>query len=150
MWREVHATPDRLDRRNLMIALFSFGDPALARRGLALLLDPAIDIREASTALGQARAVSPPSREPYDFLVAHFDALAGRVDRDAPGTWPRYAAQLCSAIDRESVSTFWNARAGRYAGAERELAQTLESIDACAALRTREARSVNTFLAQYR
>jgi cytosol alanyl aminopeptidase len=150
MWREVHATPDRLDRRNLMIALFSFRDPALARRGLALLLDPAIDIREASTALGQARALSPPSREPYDFLVAHFDALAGRVDRDAPGTWPRYAAQLCSAVDRESVSAFWNARAGRYAGAERELAQTLESIDDCMALRTREARSVNTFLAQYR
>src|SRR5579864_8592374 len=126
------------------------GDPALARRGLALLLDPATDVREASTALGQARALSPPSREPYDFLVAHFDALAGRVDRDAPGTWPRYAAQLCSAIDRESVSAFWNARVGRYAGAERELAQTLESIDACTALRTREARSVNAFLAQYR
>lgn len=149
MWREAHATRDRLDRRALMTALFSFRDPALARRGLALLLDPGIDIREASTALGQVRDTSRPGREPYDFLVGHFDAVAGRVDRDAPSDWPRYAARLCSGNDRESVAAFWRGRVEHYAGAERVLAQTLESIDACTALRRREVPSVGAFLAQY-
>jgi cytosol alanyl aminopeptidase len=149
MFREVHKTADRLDRRNLMIALFSFADPGLARRGLGLLLDPAIDVREAMTALGQARESSRPSRAPYDFLAAHFDALAGRVDRDAPAGWSRYAAHFCTRQDREAVAEFWRARSVRYAGAERVLAQTLESIDACTALRAREARSAGAFLAQY-
>jgi len=147
MQDEMRKTANRLDRRNLLIALFSFADPALARRGLSLLLDPQVDIRDAMTALGSAAARTPPTRVTHAFIAEHFDALAARVDADAPGGWSGYAETLCSAADRASVEAFWQPRIGIYATAERNLAQTLEAIDACTRLRERERGNVAALLA---
>jgi hypothetical protein len=132
-----------------LIALYSFRDPALAQRGLALLLDPQVDIRDATTALSLAADRAPPSPVTHGFIVEHFDALAARVDADAPGGWPRYADSLCSEADRTRVDAFWHDRIDRYAGAKRNLTQTLESIDACSRLRERERPRVGAFLARY-
>ena len=148
MMDALRTSTDGLDRRNLMVALMSFRDPPLVRRALGMLLDPTLDVRDVTTALGIATGSAPPSREPYDFIVAHFDALAGRVDRDAPATWPYYAAALCSSGDRAAVEAFWRPRVDRYAGAERNLAKTLEAIDACTRLREREAANVDAYLAR--
>jgi hypothetical protein len=149
MLTEAHRTPNRLDRRNLMIALYAFGDAALARRGLGLLLDSQVDIRDAMTALGLSMRRVPPSRVPHAFIVEHFNALAARVDADAPGGWPGYAEGLCSEADRDAVAAFWKARVASYAGADRNLAQTLESIASCSRLRARERANVGAFLARY-
>jgi alanyl aminopeptidase len=146
---EFRRTADRLDRRNLMIALYSFGDPALARRGLALLLDGKVDIRDAMTALTLAVGRAPPSRAPYAFIVDNFDALAARVDADAPGGWPGYAEALCSEADAEGVAAFWRERAGKYAGAGHNVSQALETIASCSASRARERARVRAFLARY-
>jgi alanyl aminopeptidase len=150
MQAAMHKTTNRLDRRNLLIALFAFADPTLARRGLSLLLDPQVDIRDAMTALGSAVARTPPTRVTHAFIAEHFDALAARVDADAPGGWPGYAETLCSAADRASVEAFWQPRVGTYATAARNLAQTLESIDACTRLRERERDNVAALLAANR
>jgi alanyl aminopeptidase len=147
MQRELRATQNQLDRRNLLIALYSFGDPALAQRGLSLLLDSTIDIRDATTALSLAAARTPPSRTRHAFIADHFDGLAARVDADAPGGWPGYAEGLCTAADRASVAAFWEPRLSTYASAARNLAQTLESIDACTRLRERERGTVAALLA---
>ena len=145
---EMRKTSNRLDRRNLLIALYSFDDRALARRGLSLLLDPEIDIRDAMTALGSAAARTPPRRSTHAFIAEHFDALAARVDADAPGGWPGYAEPLCSAGDRASVEAFWQPRIGAYPTAARNLTQTLEQIDACTRLRERERSNVTALLAR--
>ena len=147
MQGEMRATQNQLDRRNLLIALYSFADPALARRGLTLLLDNTIDIRDAMTALSLSAARTPPSRIRHAFIVEHFDALSARVDADAPGGWPGYAEGLCSAEDRASVEAFWQPRLHTYASAARNLAQALESIDACTQLRERARKSVAALLA---
>ena len=86
------STQDRLERRNLTMALLSFDDPALAQKGLGILLDPSFDVRETWTALRTVQAWNPARRAPHDFIVANFDALARTVGRDTPGGWPRYAA----------------------------------------------------------
>ncbi|HEX6792814.1 MAG TPA: ERAP1-like C-terminal domain-containing protein, partial [Casimicrobiaceae bacterium] len=148
MMHALRASTDGIDRRNLMVSLLSFRDPSLSQRALGMLLDPTLDVRDATAALGIATAIAPPSREPYDFIVAHFDALAARVDRDAPARWPYYAAALCSSDDRAAVEAFWRPRVARYAGAERNLAETLEAIDACAHLRAREGANVDAYLAR--
>ena len=88
---EAGATSDGLDRRNLMVALLSFTDPALARRGMGVMLDPAFDIRESGTALWISSYSIPPRRETHEFIAANFDAMAKRVSRDAPGQ----LARLC-------------------------------------------------------
>ena len=148
MQDEMRKTSNRLDRRNLLIALYSFDDRALARRGLSLLLDPEIDIRDAMTALGSAAARTPPRRSTHAFIAEHFDALAARVDADAPGGWPGYAESLCSAADRASVEAFWQSHIGAYPTAAHNLTQTLEQIDACTRLRERERSNVTALLAR--
>jgi alanyl aminopeptidase len=145
MAQEALATDGALDRRNLLIALMSFGDPALAMRGLSFLLDPRVDVREATTAwsLAMDRA---PRRVSHEFVVAHFDALAGRVDPDTPGWWPGVASRLCRDDDRRDVERFWRPRLAQYAGAERNLAEALESIDGCVRLRAREQHTLGRYL----
>jgi alanyl aminopeptidase len=149
MMRRLHATRETVDRRNLMVALLSFANPSLQRRALGLLLDPAIDVREATTALSLAAEIAPPSRQPYDFMTSHFDALAARVDPQAPGGWPGYAAALCGSRDRAAVEAFWRPRLARYEGAARNLAQALDSIDACARLRQRAQASVDAYFKRF-
>jgi len=129
------ATSDPLEHRNVMAALFSFSDPVLARKGMALLLDPAFDSRESWTALRYAFHADPTRRETNAFIVANFDALAKTVSREQPGGWPTYASGLCSEKDRADVESFWHDRAKNYAGAERQLAQSLEQIQLCTRLR---------------
>jgi alanyl aminopeptidase len=131
------ATQDRLERRNLLMALFAFRDPALAQRGLALLLEPTLDVRESWTALRFGNGWSPGRRAAHEFILRNFDALVATVDRDAPGHWPSYSAGLCSAADEVELAAFWRGRTERYAGAERELAEALESIRSCAQVRQR-------------
>lgn len=138
---EARATPDRLDRRNLTMALFAFTDPALAQKGLALLLDPAFDVRESWTALRYAFGWNPARRATGDYIMANFDALAKTVSRDAPASWPHYASGLCSAQDAAALTAFWKDRAKDYAGAERQLAQALESIGLCTRLRSATGRA---------
>jgi alanyl aminopeptidase len=145
MQREALATSDRDDRRSLLVALMSFRDPRLAESGLALLLDPRIDIREATSALRIA-AEPTTSRAIHAFVVAHFDALAARVDRDMPGGWPGYASGLCAADARRDVEAFWRPRVAQFPGGEHNLAEALESIDLCMRLRDRERAVLDRYL----
>jgi alanyl aminopeptidase len=149
LWAEAKKTSDGLDRRNLMIALLSFGDPALARRGMGVLLDSEFDIRESATAWFYSRAWSPPRREVHEFIAANFEAMANRVARDTPGSWPEYAAGLCSEKDRADVEAFWRDRIAKYAGGERDLRKALEQIELCARLRAKQEPTVAAFLARY-
>jgi alanyl aminopeptidase len=146
---EAKKSSDSLDRRNLMVALLSFADPALARRGLGVLLDPDFDVRESETALRISNVSTPPRRETHEFIAANFDAMAKRVSRDTPGSWPEYAAGLCSEKDRSDVETFWRDRIANYAGGERTLQQTLERIELCTRLRAAQERAVAGFLARH-
>jgi alanyl aminopeptidase len=146
---ELSSTHDETDRRNLMIALFSFGDPALLQQGLEVLLDPNVDIRESLTALQYTEGVFRPQRALHEFFAAHFDALEARVERDRPGGWPGVAEGLCTARDRADVEAFWRPRIDRYAGGVRNLAQVLEGIDLCVQARAAHASDMRAFLAAH-
>ena len=137
MYAEAKATQDRVDRRNLMIALFSFSDPALAQKGMGALLDPAFDSRESWAALRRAHQWLPARHATHDFIVAHFDALTKTVAREAPGGWPEYASGLCSEQDLAMVTGFWRPRAKDYPSAEDNLAEAVDSIRACTAVRAK-------------
>ena len=146
---EAKATSDSLDRRNLMVALLAFSDPTLARRGLGILLDPAFDIRESTTALYFSSKSISPRRDTHDFIAANFEPLAKRVSRDTPGYWPQHAAGLCSEKDRADVEAFWRDRIAKYQGGERTLKQALEQIHLCAGLRAAQGPAVAAFLAKH-
>ena len=131
------AAPERLDRYYLMMALFAFTDPAFADKGMAILLDQSFDLRESWSALYRAFYWNPTRRVANQFITANFDALAKTVGPDAPADWPTCAAGLCSDDDRDALTAFWKDRAGRYPGADREVAQTAEADQICARLRSK-------------
>jgi hypothetical protein len=133
---EAKTTNDRLDRRNLVMALFAFTDPVLAERGMAVLLDPAFDFRESWTALHFAHYWIPSHRAANEYIMANFDALARTVERDTPGEWPFFAAGLCSSADELKVTAFWKDRAKDYPRADHELAEAIESIQICTRVRS--------------
>jgi alanyl aminopeptidase len=132
-----------------MVALLSFTDPPLARRGLGIMLDTSFDIRESGTALYFSNKSIPPRRETHEFIAANFEAMAKRVARDTPAYWPTYAAGLCSDKDRADVETFWRDRIAKYEGAERTLTQALEQIHLCTVLRAAQGQAVAAFLAKH-
>jgi hypothetical protein len=105
------STQDRLERRNLTMALLSFDDPALAQKAWGIPFDPSFDVRETWTALRAGRpGILPPC------AVRHFMSpirrTRGRSDatRRADG---RYAAGLCSRRIAQ-VEAFLGARAATY------------------------------------
>jgi len=137
---EARSTQDRLERRYLMMALFAFTDPALAPKGLALLLDPSFDVRESWTALQNGFWWNPSRRVTNDYIMANFDSLAKTVGSEEPGRWPVFASGLCTEHDGAELSSFWKERAPRYASATRELAGAVESIDLCIRVRAANKR----------
>ncbi len=135
LYAEAKTTGDRVDRRTLMMAVFSVDDPALAPKGMAILLDPAFDNRESWSALWRARSWNPGRRATHDYIVTNFEALARSVGPESPGSWPEYAQGLCSERDAADVAAFWKARVKNYAAVERQLTQTVDTIRVCAAVR---------------
>ena len=137
------------ERRALYFALGSFDDPALARAALALLLDPALDYREASQ-IAWAMAGAPRGGERvFAFVKENFDALVARAPRDAAAQFPRWAGGFCSEAGRADVEAFFRDRAPRHTGGPRILAQTLERLDLCVAFREKQKDSLKRFLANF-
>jgi len=136
----------RRERRLLYAALGSFGDPAIARSALALLLDPAHDYREAAQVAWTLSGTPRGGPLVFSFLKENFDALVARAPRDAPASFPRWAGGFCSEAGRAEVAGLFRERAPRYTGGPRILAQTLERITLCAAFKERQQANLSAFL----
>ena len=137
---------DRRERRALYAALGSFDNALLARRALALMLDPAHDYREAVQIAWTMSDTPQGAVLAFEFMKANFDALVARAPRDAAAAYPRWAGTFCSEAGRAEVEDFFRERAPHYAGGPRNLAQTLERIWLCAAFKERQQASFATFL----
>ena len=146
---EARRTGDGLERRDLVMALMSFRDPALSARGFALLLDPSFDIRETTTAMWRTHWATPPRRDAHAFIVAHFDALSARVQRETPGGWAELAERLCTKEDEASLEAFWRPRIGNYASGSRTLAKAGEAIRLCTRLRAAQSASAAGYLSRF-
>jgi alanyl aminopeptidase len=141
----IPAAPRR-ERRSLYAALGSFGDPAIARSALALVLDPAHDYRDASQIAWTLSNTPDGSALVYAFMKANFDALVARAPRDAAAFFPYWGGGFCSEAGRADAEEFFRERAPRYTGGPRILAQTLERITLCAAFKERQQASFANFL----
>jgi alanyl aminopeptidase len=95
---------------------------------------------QAETPRGAARV--------HDFAKQNFDALAARAPRDAPAYYPRWAAALCGEAERADVEAFYAERAPRFIGGPRILAQTLEGISLCTALKEAQGPRLAAFLSR--
>ena len=140
------ATQERTDRQRMLTALGSFRDPALAREAQGLSLSDDLDARETFAILG-AQSRNPATRAlAYDFVKTNFDALARRLPRDSAAGFPAFAIGFCDDAHVADASIFFGERAPRYVGGPRRLAQSLETLQLCSALRKQQSASVGAFL----
>lgn len=143
---EAKRAPERIDRNRLLRALGGFRDPAIAEKAFALTLDPAFDTREAMQVL-MAASWHPATKErAYAFLKKNFDDLAARLPSEYPARFSWFGAALCDDKRRDEVIAYFKDRSPKYAGGPRMLAQSLESMRICAALRRSQQPNVDAFL----
>jgi alanyl aminopeptidase len=141
---------DQRFREDLIDALGSFRDPALAEAGLDLLLADEFDPRE-SVQLFRTPLGSPETRElPWEFVRRHYDALLSRMPSaaglDDAAYFPIAAAGFCDSAHRNEIHDFFAGRMGGHAGGPRILAQSLERLDACIAQKQALGPEIESFL----
>ena len=122
------------DRDLLITALGSARDLALLQRARAMLLAGTLRRAEvdalAFTLFGDDRAAAS-----WPWLKDNVDALIRAGSTALVTELPYLAASFCSADDARDVRAFLTPRVGGWEGAPRALAQTLDSIAFCTALK---------------
>jgi alanyl aminopeptidase len=141
----VKTAKERRDRIRLFHALGAFTDPALLKDALAFSGE--FDPRESGYVFFEAIQTPDSQRVAWDYLQANYDAIAVRMPREATGILPYFASGFCDAADRRQVADFFSSRAEKLPGGPRNLAQVLEGMDLCIALRGAQETSVREFLA---
>jgi alanyl aminopeptidase len=141
---------DRKVRQQLIWALGSFRDPELVRSGLGLVLDPAVDAREAMMLVWMASWDARTGEPLYAFVKEHYEALLRRVPEEFQAGLAGVGRGFCDAEKRADVAAFFTERNARIPGGPRVLAQVLESVDLCIAMKAAQGASVEAFLAQPR
>ncbi|MEO6326715.1 MAG: M1 family metallopeptidase [Thermoanaerobaculia bacterium] len=144
---EARKTQDRRERRRLLSVLGAFREAALAKEAFALVLQPTFDQRESFAVINEALGDRSTRTQAYDFVKQNFDALVARTPEASRGGLVRVGNRFCSEPQRADVESFFAKRTEGYEGGPRNLAQTLESISLCAAVRGPEEESVTKFLA---
>ena len=82
-------------------------------------------------------------------MKQHYDAVVARLPREIRGYLPYVAAGFCDETQRADVEAFFGPRAPKLEGGTRNLAQTLETISLCVALKQAQQPNVSRFLESY-
>ena len=147
--KHFRAARDPVIRSQLLGAMGSVTDPALAERARKLVLEPGVLRRnEIYAILGSQvydRETRPAARAWVD---ANFDALAQRVAPGGASLASLYAAGMCSAQDAATLDAKFGARLKDMEGGPMELKQTIEAIHRCEAAREARRGQPLTFAAK--
>ncbi len=130
------ASRDTTQRYALIGALGATHDPALAARVRDYGLTSAVQIGEMSR-LYDAQMSEPENRAAtWQWMTQHFDAFRARLSPFAQSRMPSmFSDGRCSDADADALSAFFAPRIKDLIGGERGLAQTLEQVRQCGALR---------------
>jgi len=139
----------RRDRIRLFNAMGEFRDPALVRKALDLYLTDEFDPREADTAVYTAAHAGNRPEIVWEFFKQHYEAMLAKAPREIVGTAPSIGGGFCDPAHRKDLADFFQGRVEKLPGGPRTLAQTLESMDLCIALREAQEPSVREFLSSY-
>ena len=140
-------TKDANERDDVLNALAQFGDPALGRRALALVFDPAIEARDGAQVVRAAMEYAPTRPAALDWLDANFDRFGSRLPREQWSALARWAGGACTPAERERFVAVLGPRLAAADAGARAYRQSLERIDLCVALRDAQAAPLNAFLA---
>jgi alanyl aminopeptidase len=132
--RQFRASEDAVLRGQLLGALGSATDPALAERARALVFEPGL-LRRNEIAIVAGRQTDDPALRPIvrSWVDRHFDALEKRLAPAGARLIGLYADGMCSDAEAAQLQDRFAARMQDVEGGPLELKQTAESIHLCAA-----------------
>jgi alanyl aminopeptidase len=146
-------TEDPAERRALLDGMAVFPDPAIIKANFELVIAGKLDPREAAGLLfGPAR--NPETRAiPFDLVRNNYDRLVAALPSGITGGFSAYLPMVgrgfCDAKHRNEVEAFFKPRVAQTVGGTRILAQTVEAIDQCIAVRKSQEPGVVQFLKSY-
>lgn len=138
-------TVDIQDRQHLLHALRYFRTPAAVNANLSAYLRHQTPDEDGASLF---TAISTPQTQTlaFDFVQAHFDEIARMLPFFIKPALPMVGSAFCDPASREKLAAFFAPRTGQLPGSERVLAQTLESIDSCIALKSEQSQSIHAFV----
>ena len=150
---EFEKSKDVQNKRRLLAAMAEFRDPAAIRTGMEEVLSGRIRLVDGMNLLRAGQKWRATSKIGFDFLRAHFDEIM----KGNPSVFgfslgavlPRTGEGMCDAGARRELEAYFRPIAGRYEGAARNLAQTLETIDLCIVRVNAQSAGVKEFLEKY-
>ena len=128
-------------------------DAAIVRSNFDLVTSQQFDARESFDLLFSG-GEQPETRDlPYKFVTEHYDELASKLPSsmgfDFTALLPYVGFGFCSADKRAEVEAFFKNRMANVTGGSRNLAQVLEQIGQCDAIRKAQQAGVVEFLQGY-
>jgi len=138
--RQFRASEDAVVRGQLLGALGSATDPALAERARALVTEPGLLRRNEIAIVADDQTDDPALRASVrSWVDTHFDALEKRLAPAGARLVGLYAAGMCSDADAAQLQHAFATRMQDVEGGPLELKQTVESIHLCAAQKAARA-----------
>ncbi|MFQ5636187.1 MAG: ERAP1-like C-terminal domain-containing protein, partial [Gammaproteobacteria bacterium] len=139
------ASSDAKFRGEAAVALGATDDAALGDRVRELLTGGLLRARE-PTSLAFALAKRPSQRRAtFDWFRANEPEFTESMSHFAQRWLPRMGAGFCTTAERDEVEEFFAPLVGKWQGAERTLAEVLEGIELCAALREAKGPEVDEY-----
>jgi alanyl aminopeptidase len=138
---------ERRDRVRLYRALGAFTDAALLEEAFALAAQA--DPREAGYIFFTALQTPAGQKIEWPYVKSHYEEIVARMPREAASFVPFYGGGSCDAAHRKDVAEFFSTRVEKLPGGPRNLAQVLETMDLCIALRGVQEAGVREFLGRY-
>ncbi|MFO0760654.1 MAG: M1 family aminopeptidase [Byssovorax sp.] len=130
-------------RGQILGALSSFRDPSIARASLEMFLQPDLDPREALPLLEQDERMG---AVVFSFVKERYEPLVARLPSDALVFLPGMVARGCDEAHRAAIEAFFQPKIASIAGGPRALAQALEEVSLCIALREAQGEGLRRFL----
>jgi len=132
-----------------LLELAATTDKAIADklRSLALDEDSPLTGRQANSLIGGLIRSDEHGEDTWNWLKANFATFVERKVPDVRlGGMPGFGGGFCSTDRRDEVKAFFVSQAGIIPGYERSLAQTVERIELCAALKEAKAEELTAAL----
>lgn len=139
---------DGTARGRLLSALSRLDRPEWTPRVLALSLDPLLRVNERLSPVFGQMAQKKTRELAFQWLKEHYQALLGALSEHQQAGLMSATHSFCSEDKAREVEGFFEPLAQRLPGGPRDLAQALESIRLCAALKAAQGESAQAFFAR--
>jgi aminopeptidase N/puromycin-sensitive aminopeptidase len=130
-----------------LFTLAQFGDPKLLRRTLDFAVSPDVRSQDALRLISDVMHNPAGETLAWDFIQSHWDAIAKAGGPFASGEVVGATSAFCDTGMRDQVTDFFAAH--KIAAAERTFRQSIERINNCVDLKSRQEPQLSSWLGQH-